>query len=424
MIPEGITAIPFGCFEASGLREITLPQTLTTIDYQAFQSCRNLERIAIPDSVSVINQGAFFYCSALREVNIPAALEKIPYHCFHDTAIESLTIPATVKEVDDLSFAECPNLQELVFEGKDTVMTGDRHFYESPNLTIRCWYGSQVQTQAERQLIPYILFDPPADLPRYPIYTYVVGAGTLTADPAESTGYEWITIEATPDEGNVLAALEVYYYSEQELQLRTEQLSETTFRLLMPKCPVELAAVFVDERLSFVDVWPTDFYYESVLWAVENGITNGIDERHFDPNGSCNRAQVVTFLWRAYGCPEPSSTLNPFVDVQTGSFYEKAVLWAVEKGIANGTDEIHFSPNAPCNRASVVTFLWRAAGNPAPAAAQLPFVDVPADSWYAVPVLWAVEQGITNGMDATHFGSDVVCNRAQVVTFLYRAAAE
>ena len=96
----------------------------------------------------------------------------------------------------------------------------------------------------------------------------------------------------------------------------------------------------------------------------------------------------------------------------------------MEKGITNGTDELHFSPNAPCNRAAVVTFLWRAADKPSPAAAELPFVDVPADSWYAEPVLWALENGITNGMDETHFGSDAVCNRAQVVTFLYRAAAE
>ena len=423
-IPASITTIPFGCFQTSGLREITLSRNLTTIDCQAFEYCHNLERITIPDCVRVINQAAFFHCTALREVNIPAALEKITTHCFHDTALESLTIPATVKEVEDLSFAECPNLQELIFEGRDTVMTGDRHFYESPNLTIRCWYGSQAQAQAELQMIPYILFDPPADLPKYPISTYVVGSGTLTANPAESIGYEWITIEATPDEGHYLAALEVYYYAEEELQLRAEQISETTFRLLMPKCPVEVAALFQDERMTFVDVLPTDYFYDSVLWAVENGITNGTDATHFSPGTSCNRAQVVTFLWRAYGCPEPETTVNPFIDVPADSWYADPVLWAVEKGITNGTDSTHFSPNAPCNRASVVTFLWRAAGNPVPTAAEIPFTDVPADSWYADPVRWAVENGITNGMSATEFGANATCNRAQVVTFLYRSFAE
>ena len=112
---------------------------------------------------------------------------------------------------------------------------------------------------------------------------------------------------------------------------------------------------------------------------------------------------------------------NPFTDVQKGSFYEKAVLWAVEKGITAGISATQFGPNEPCNRASVVTFLWRAAGQPQPAAAALPFTDVPASAWYATPVLWALENGITAGISATQFGATGTCNRAQVVTFLYRA---
>ena len=172
----------------------------------------------------------------------------------------------------------------------------------------------------------------------------------------------------------------------------------------------------------FDDVVPGSFYEECVAWAVEEGITNGTDATHFSPNAPCNRAQVVTFLWRAAGKPEPASTVNPFVDVQKDSFYEKAVLWAVEQGITNGLDGSHFGPNEPCNRASVVTFLWRAAGMPEPHASSLPFTDVPAGSWYAAPVLWALENSITNGISATEFGATATCNRAQVVTFLYRAA--
>ena len=174
----------------------------------------------------------------------------------------------------------------------------------------------------------------------------------------------------------------------------------------------------------FDDVVPGSFYEAPVAWAVEKGITNGMSGSEFGANAACNRAQVVTFLWRAAGTPQPSSTHNPFVDVQKGSFYEKAVLWAVEKGITNGTDATHFDPNAACNRASVVTFLWRAAEKPAASSGSIPFTDVPANSWYAAPVLWAVEKGITNGMSATEFGANTACNRAQVVTFLYRAAAE
>ena len=180
-----------------------------------------------------------------------------------------------------------------------------------------------------------------------------------------------------------------------------------------------------DTRLTpFNDVQEESFYEEPVAWAVAGGITNGVSATDFGSLKNCNRAQVVTFLWRAAGQPEPKSMNNPFVDVQAGSFYEKPVLWAVENGITNGTDATHFGPNGDCNRASVVTFLWRAAGKPAPSNKNLPFVDVPGNSWYAEPVLWALEKGITNGTDATHFGSNSTCIRAQVVTFLYRAFAE
>ena len=175
---------------------------------------------------------------------------------------------------------------------------------------------------------------------------------------------------------------------------------------------------------GFIDVEEGGFYDVPVAWAVYKEITNGSDSFRFNPEGECLRAQVVTFLWRAAGCPEPAVTENPFVDVEPGSFYEKAVLWAVEKGITTGTDETHFSPNMPCNRATVVTFLYRAFEEPAVEGAENPFTDVPADSWYTAPVLWAVEMGITNGLSADSFGPNTACNRAQIVTFLYRAYTE
>ena len=170
----------------------------------------------------------------------------------------------------------------------------------------------------------------------------------------------------------------------------------------------------------FVDVPVGQFYYEPVLWAVENGITNGISANIFDPSGQCTRAQVVTFLWRAAGKPEPASTNNPFVDVPEDQFYYKAVLWAVEKGITNGMDATHFAPDNPCDRAQVVTFLWRAAGWNEPERNDNPFADVPDGQFYHKAVLWAVENGITNGVDPTHFDPSTVCDRAQTVTFLYR----
>ena len=171
----------------------------------------------------------------------------------------------------------------------------------------------------------------------------------------------------------------------------------------------------------FVDVPAGQFYFEPVLWAVENGITNGASATTFNPDGQCQRAQVVTFLWRAAGEPAPTSAVNPFVDVKESDFYYEAVLWAVENDITNGLDPTHFGPLAICNRAQVVTFLYRANGNPAVATTECPFTDVEAGKWYEAPILWAVENGITNGMGDGTFGVDGICNRAHVVTFLYRA---
>ena len=172
-------------------------------------------------------------------------------------------------------------------------------------------------------------------------------------------------------------------------------------------------------KTPFDDVVSGSFYEEPVAWAVENGITTGTSATTFSPDGQCQRAQVVTFLWRAFGCPEPRTAENPFGDVKETDFYYKAVLWAVEQGITNGLDAGSFGPYQPCNRAQVVTFLWRAQGSPASAGSN-GFTDVQSGMWYEMPINWAVEQGITNGLSATEFGVSTTCNRAQIVTFLYR----
>jgi len=170
----------------------------------------------------------------------------------------------------------------------------------------------------------------------------------------------------------------------------------------------------------FVDVPEDSFYIDPVLWAVEKGITTGATETTFNPNGNCMRAHVVTFLWRAAGSPEPKTTNNPFVDVKETDFFYKAVLWAVENEITNGLTTTTFGPTVDCNRAQVVTFLWRAMNKPAPTATEHPFTDVAEDQFYYEAMLWAVENGITNGLTETTFGPNALCNRAQVVTFLYR----
>ena len=169
----------------------------------------------------------------------------------------------------------------------------------------------------------------------------------------------------------------------------------------------------------FVDVATGSYYEDAVDWAVENGITKGTDDTHFSPDGICTRAQAVTFLWRAAGSPKPETRTMPFADVPAGSYYYDAVLWAVENGITEGTSDTTFSPNAICTRAQIVTFLWRSEKSPAAGTAN-PFADVKSTAYYANAVLWAVKAGITKGTTSTTFSPDADCTRAQIVTFLWR----
>ncbi len=176
----------------------------------------------------------------------------------------------------------------------------------------------------------------------------------------------------------------------------------------------------------FVDVQEGKYYYEPVLWAFYHNpqVTNGMDATHFGPDNACTRGQVVTFLWRAAGCPEPTSTKTGFTDVKPGAFYEKAVAWAVESQITNGMSPTSFAPNNTCTRGQIVTFLWRFKGKPEPAGGENPFADVTDGAFYYKAVLWAVEAKVTNGMSPTSFAPNSTCTRGQVVTFLYRATAE
>lgn len=180
------------------------------------------------------------------------------------------------------------------------------------------------------------------------------------------------------------------------------------------------AKVEVKPTNPFVDVAEGTYYYDPVLWAVANGITSGVDATHFDPNGTCTRAHAVTFLWRAAGQPEPKTTQMPFKDVKAGSYYEKAVLWAVENKITNGTSTTTFSPDENCTRAQIVTFLWRSVGEPYASDSNNPFTDIASD-YYMDAVFWAVKEGITNGTTPTTFSPNDRCTRAQIVTFIYRA---
>ena len=189
-----------------------------------------------------------------------------------------------------------------------------------------------------------------------------------------------------------------------------------------PSTPVRPSQPSQPEQPSqkgFNDVKPGDYFYDAVNWAVEKGITTGTSATTFSPNASCTRAQIVTFLWRASGSPEPKTASNPFTDVAANAYYCKAVLWAVENGITTGTSATTFSPDAPCTRAQGVTFLWRANGSKA-ASTAASFTDVASDAYYAPAVAWAAEQNVTGGVGNGLFSPDTTCTRAQIVSMLYR----
>ena len=254
--------------------------------------------------------------------------------------------------------------------------------------------------------------------PSYSITVDKTKNGTITVSPRNASHGDTVTITATPDKGYELEMLKVLDRSGDALKL-TEKNGKYTFK--MPSGKVTIKASFVEEvpEQIFKDVPANAYYYEAVKWAQEKGITGGIGNGLFGPNDPCTRAQIVTFLWRAAGSPAPKNTGTAFGDVKLGSFYEQAVAWAVENGITGGTGDGKFSPDATCTRAQSVTFLYRAAGSPA-VSGSAEFGDVATNAYYADAVAWAAKKGITTGIGGGLFGSDNDCTRAQIVTFLWR----
>ena len=228
-----------------------------------------------------------------------------------------------------------------------------------------------------------------------------------------------VTVTVTPDAGYQLDKLTVTDKNGKVLKLTDK--GDGKYSFTMPDGKVEIKAVFAKEVKTspFGDVSTDAYYYKAVQWAQEKGITDGISSDLFGPKQPCTRGQIVTFLWRAAGSPEPKSTAAGMTDVVHGSYYAKAVAWAVENGITTGTAEGTFSPNATCTRAQAVTFLARAQN--AKATGKTAFSDVPADSYFADAVAWAQANGVTTGTSETTFSPDNDCTRAQIVTFLYRA---
>lgn len=250
--------------------------------------------------------------------------------------------------------------------------------------------------------------------------THVTG-GTVSVSPTSASEGSKVTITAKPNSGYKVGGVAVTDKDGKHITVTDAGDNKYTFTMPGSKVDVKVEFVHIQNNLSFTDVQPDAYYYDAVTWAVEKGITAGTSATTFSPNDSCTRAQIVTFLWRAAGSPN-ASTNSPFTDVPVDSYYYDAVMWAVEQGITSGTSATTFSPDATCTRAQAVTFLYRYEKSPTVSETNN-FVDVDTDAYYADAVQWAVGKNVTAGTSATTFSPNATCTRAQIVTFLYRDMA-
>ena len=245
--------------------------------------------------------------------------------------------------------------------------------------------------------------------------------GSVAASTKRASRGTTVTVTATAESGYQVAQVSAVDKDGKTVSLTDK--GDGVYTFVMPASKVDVTARFAqvqkpEEKDPYGDVNKDSYYYDAVKWAAETGVTTGVGDGLFAPEWVCTRGQIVTFLWRASGSPAPKATELPFTDVAADAYYAQAVLWAVENGITNGTSETTFSPDQTCTRAHAVAFLYRMSGSPA--AAGSTFSDVAADAYYRAAVAWAVEKGITNGTSGTTFSPDDTCTRGQIVTFLYR----
>ena len=254
---------------------------------------------------------------------------------------------------------------------------------------------------------------------RTPTYPVTTPSGVDSSKKSAAKG-DVVTITVKPEPG--FEVEEVIVTDAKGNQIKVTANADGTFSFIQPDSQVEVQTVYAEAGGPFRDVARSDYFYDAVTWAKDNNITGGVGDDLFGADRSCTRAQIVTFLWRAAGSPEPKGAAN-MTDVPQDAYYAKAVAWAIENGITSGTGENRFSPDATCTRAQGVTFLYRAAGSPA-VTGSAGFQDVSGSDYFAAAVAWAKANDITDGVGNGLFGSKNSCTRAQIVTFLYRVFAE
>ena len=395
--PDGWVEIPWDAFCNTGLTNVELPNSIIKVGLRAFRNCQDLVSVHLPDGVTFLGDDCFDNCTSLTTINIPASLTEIRSGVFRNcTALEMLVIPDTVTLIRPDAFEGCTNL------------------------TLGCYYMSDGHLFAVENEIPYVILDEKPETAIYPITIHATFGGSVAVSSLDSPAGRYVLLQYVPDDDFVLDSITYYLADGSGAELEYSILDETSMIFVMPPCEVVFDINFLSLLDPFTDVNPDSFYYHAVLWAASRNITNGTGLGVFSPDQICTRAEVVTFLWRAAGWQDPRFTEHAFTDIVPDSYYYKAALWAVENSITNGVDATHFAPDRACTRAEVVTFLWRACGQPTVNQASHPFVDIEPGSYYEQAALWAYTNGITQGTDASHFSPDQICTRSQIVTFLYR----
>ena len=467
-IPHSVTAIGNNAFQnCRSLESVTIESGVQTIGYRAFEGCTGLKSVTIPDSVTSIELGVFIGCTSLANVTIPDSVTSIEVGAFDScTSLASVVIPNRVTSIEEWAFYNCTSLASIFLPNGLTVesaripntATQVRYSLDADKVTITeitlgtdkekvdipdTISGCSVVAVAEAYhpyvgnhthkysggtcaLCGYIKPSSNSGSSTYTITLEPANNGDVTSSHKTASKGTTVTLTVVPDKGYTLETLTVTDKNGNEIELTNKGDGKYTFKMSGSKVTVKATFMEDNSMLNFfVDVFPGDYYYDAVLWAAENDITGGVDDTHFAPNAPCTRAQAVTFLWRATGCPAPQSNAMPFTDVAEGSYYHDAVLWAVENGITKGTSDTAFSPNATCTRAQIMTFIYRSeqaqgGGMQGAWMFQNPFSDVDLESYYGEAVMWAVANGVTNGTSDTTFSPNNDCTRAQIVTFLYR----
>lgn len=421
-IPDSVSVISDYAFSGCDyLKEVTLPDTLTDIGDMAFRDCA-IEYVKLPSQLKRIGLG-LFWNSKIRELEIPWGVTSIEHSAFLNADnLKKLIVPPTVRTIQEPNpFDEADQL--TIHCWADTVI--ERYARENSIPYVLLDEDPQEEVYSVG-LVPtangsVTLSTETARKDRYVSFNFEADAGY----EAEKI-IVWYDSDIEPDLALTVVDEDTAEFCMPgcDVKIEVEFVNTTTEPEPTEPEPTEPEPTDPEPPENpFTDVSETDFYYDAVLWAAGEGITSGTSETTFGPNDPCRRAQVVTFLWRAMGSPKALNRINPFADVKQTDYYYEAVLWAVEQGITSGIAPDAFGPDAVCSRGQIVTFLYQAMGRPQ-VSGENPFADVKPGDYFYTPVLWAVEAGVTSGVAADSFAPERDCVRAQVVTFLYKALAD